>query len=140
MGVRRSGLSDAAGGLLALGSVMESGRNFLSDHGLSPTLIIPIMMAAGYGMQSRPMLNAMSGTGGSTPLVDALYTNYPYAAAAQNIDNPDQAVRQPPQARPPSPLDQVTNPFTPKASDLPTTPTPNPFTPPNMNPPATYNF
>jgi hypothetical protein len=95
-----------------VGSVASAiGTEWLMDklgdfvgHGPAAMTIPLAMMAGMYGAQSRPFTSAMS-TGGSTPIVDALYT---IAPAAYDLNNPDDPRNQPPPgAGPPSPLDAL---------------------------------
>ena len=84
---------------------------YLMDQfgGHLPAAALPAIMAvAGAGAESRPFTNAMTNTGGSAPLVDALYT---VAPAAYNLNDPNDPRNQPqPGARPPSPLDTLRQP------------------------------
>jgi len=129
--ISRHGLVGAAGAFAGVDAFMGWLGEHYANAGIPSAVAVPAtMMAIGYGLQSKPMTDAMAGRGTNTPLVDALYTGIPYAAASQNLNNPDDPRNQPVYQPPPaSPLDQLRTP-----------PPPPPPAPPNMNPPPTYNF
>ena len=107
--VSRHGLTNSIASLAAL-SAVSGGIGHFFDHIGAPggALAGPAaLLAINYGLQSKPMTDAMSGRGGpSTPIVDSLYQNIPIAAATQNLNNPDDPRNQPVAPRPYSPLDQ----------------------------------
>ena len=75
---------------------------------LSPFVASLAAAGLGAGAESRPFTRAMTQTGGSTPLTDALYTVAPAAYALNDPNDPrNQPVYQP---RPPSPLDTLNPP------------------------------
>jgi hypothetical protein len=84
-------------------------RDSVELAGHLPPIIAPAVLAAlGAGAQSRSFTSAMGGAGGSTPLVDALYTVAPTAYALNDPNDPrNQPVTQ---SRPPSPLDKLNPP------------------------------
>ena len=100
---RRHGLTSSIGSFAAT----EAAIHWLGDHfanmGLPADTALPVAMAVAYGMQSKPVTDAMSGTGGSTPLTDALYTGFPAAATSLALNNPNDPRNQPPPP-PPSPV------------------------------------
>jgi hypothetical protein len=87
------------------------GAEWLMDQlgGHFSPIVAPLVAAGlGAGAESRPFTSAMTQTGGSTPLVDALYTVAPTAYALNDPDDPrNQPVTQ---SRPPSPLDKLNPP------------------------------
>ena len=134
--ISRHGLVGAAGAFAGVDAFMGWLGEHFANAGIPTAVGVPAtMLALGYGMQSKPMTDAMAGRGTNTPLVDALYQGLPYAAASSNLNNPDDPRNQPVVApRQPSVLDQLYPPNPPPPQ------TPPPVPPPNMNPPATYNF
>ena len=105
------GFGPTFGGLIGA----EAGITWLGEHfanaGVPAAAVLPAIIGLSMGMQSKPMTDAMAGQGTNTPLVDALYTGIPYAAASQNLNNPDDPRNQPVVApRRLSPLDQLNNP------------------------------
>ena len=100
---RRHGLTSSIGSFAATEAAIHWLGNHFANMGLPADTALPVAMAVAYGMQSKPVVDAMSGTGGSTPLTDALYTGFPTAAASLALNNPDDPRNQPPPP-PPSPV------------------------------------
>ena len=110
--VSRHGLTNAVGSLAAVEALSTYLGHHFADAGIPAAIGVPAAMGGlSYAMQTKSMTDAMAGRQtDNTPLVNSLYTGIPFAAASQNLNNPDDPRNQPIAPRPYSPLDQLNPP------------------------------
>ena len=110
------GVGPTIGGLAGA----EAAITWLGDHfanaGAPAAAAIPAVIALGMGMQTKGVTGGMAGQGPWAALTNALYAGGPSAAAAYNLNNPDDPRNQPASLQtPPSILDTLRQPQSPQS-------------------------